>query len=82
MYRVVLRARASGTWDVYFFEERQQLFHIPFRKDNAAFWTAARIADDLLRNQVDFSCSVQDEAGQTIPVDLLKVAQKRKVRES
>lgn len=79
-YRVILRARSDGMWQLRFFAERERLFSIDFRKQSAAEYFAAKIVDELLRNKRPFYAEVQDEDGQRIPISLVKVAQRRKVR--
>ena len=79
-YRVVLRARRDGTWQVYFFNGKERLFEIPYNKQSAAEYMAAKLVDELLRNKQEFTCDVQDETGLSVPVNLIHIAQKRKVR--
>jgi hypothetical protein len=79
-YRVVLRARSTGEWQVYFFNGKERLFMIPHRSQSSAEYMAAKLVDELLRNQQDFTCDVQDETGRRVPIDLLRLAQRRKVR--
>ena len=81
-YRVLLRARQDGVWQVFFFNGKQQLFCIPYRKQGAAEFMASKMVDELLRNQQEFSCDVQDASGQTIPINLLGIGKRRKVRGS
>lgn len=80
IYRVVLRARNDGTWQVLFYNGKVRLFLIPFKKQSAAEFMAAKIVDELLRGRHEFYCNVQDENGQNMQLDLIGSAQRRKVR--
>jgi hypothetical protein len=81
-YRVVLRARHDGMNQVFLFNGKKRIFCIPFHNPKAAEFMAAKVVDELLRNRHEFSCAVQDEDGRSIPIDLVLVAQRRKVRGS
>jgi len=81
-YHVFLRARKNRTWQVLFFADKQRLFRIPYRKEGAAMFMAAKLVDELLLNRQDFTFAVQDEYGQSIDIDLVKVAQQRRVRKT
>ena len=76
----MLRARHNGLWQVHFLDGKSKLFTIDFRKQSAAEFTAAKIVDELLRNKHDFLCEVQDEDGMREQINLLRIAQRRKVR--
>lgn len=79
-YKVVLRARHDGLWQVFFFNGKERLFAIDFRKQKSAEFMAAKIVDELLRNQHEFFAEVQDENGGRVPINLVRIAQRRKVR--
>jgi hypothetical protein len=82
-YRVVLRAKRDGTWRIVFIAGKERLFTLPFNNPDQATWMAAKLVDELLLNKQDFFWDVQDENGEsTRSMDLVKVAQKRKVRNS
>lgn len=82
MYRVVLRERKDGEWQVYFFNGKSRLFCIPFRNPRQAEFMAAKLVDELLQNKHDFTCDVQNASGQSEQINLVRLAQKRKVRVS
>jgi hypothetical protein len=79
-YRVVLRAQPNGTWKVMCIAGKKQLFVLPYRKMSSATYMAAKLVDELLRNKHDLTCAVQDVQGLNMRIDLVKEAQRRKVR--
>jgi hypothetical protein len=83
VYRIILRAKRDGTWRIVFIAGKERLFTLPFNNPDQATWMAAKLVDELLCNKQDFVWDVQDENGvSTRSMDLMKVAQKRKVRNS
>jgi len=80
-YRVVLRARRDAVWEVYLFAGKDKLFCVPYRKESAATFFAAKLVDELLRNEHEFTWDVQDEKGRSVRnLNLVREAQRRKVR--
>ena len=80
MYRVVLREKWNGTWIVVFLDGKNKLFTLPFRNEGAASYYAAKFVDELLRNRHEFEWDVQDRHGKSVTRNLIKEAQRRKVR--
>jgi len=79
MYRVVLKARKNGSWVVMFFDAKKRLWTLPFRRESAATWTAAKLCDEMKQNSQEFGWDVQDEHGKTIrSVNLARHAWDRK----
>ena len=79
-YRVVLRARRDGVWEVYLFVGKQRLFCIPYRNYKAAEFFAAKLVDEMLVNSHDFTCDVQDEDGRSTEINLFKLGRRMKIR--
>lgn len=65
-YRVVLRARLDGGWDVRVSVGKQRLFSIPYSGQKGATWVAAKLVDDMRRNGHKVRWVVQDEDGDAV----------------
>ena len=79
VYRVVLKSKKDGSWIVMFFAEKRRLWTLPFRKEGAAIWTAAKLCDEMKVNGCEFGWDVQNEKGRTVKsVNLVKRAQRQK----
>ena len=81
-YKVVLRSRRNGIWQIFFFDGKKRLFCLDCHKQSSAEYLAAKIVDELLVNGHTFFAEVQDEDGRNVPINLVRIAQRRKVRGS